>query len=155
MLATPEYYKHVFSTKAFDGILRGEKPVIYGKNLNVTSYTQPQAKQAGNRKNAGNEEEDEGDAGRKNHDPVGRAHAPGLATHAIIFVASCKQISKSAKLVKTPISVVPLALCPTVQFSNLADFCVYITLKSLSKINLYHRMKLLSRSARFSDNWQI
>ena len=84
LLATPEYYKHVFSTKAFDGILRGEKPVIYGKNLNVTSYTQPQAKQAGNRKNGGNEEEDEGDAGRKNHDPVGRAHAPGLASHTII-----------------------------------------------------------------------
>ena len=88
MLATPEYYKHVFSTKAFDGILRGEKPVIYGKNLNVTSYTQPQAKQAGNRKNGGGEgEEDEGDAGRKNHDPVGRAHAPGLAANAIISLS--------------------------------------------------------------------
>ena len=84
MLATPEYYKHVFSTKTFDGILRGEKPVIYGKNLNVTSYTQPQAKSAGNGKNGGDGEGDEGDAGRKNHDPVGRAHAPGLVTHAII-----------------------------------------------------------------------
>ena len=88
LLATPEYYKHVFSTKAFDGILRGEKPVIYGKNLNVTSYTQPQAKQAGNRKNGGGDgEEDEGDAGRKNHDPVGRAHAPGLAANAIISLS--------------------------------------------------------------------
>ena len=32
---------------------------------------------------------------------------------------------------------------PTVQFSNLADFYVYSTLISLSKINLYHWFKLL------------
>ena len=44
---------------------------------------------------------------------------------------------------------------PTVQFSNLADFNVYLTLISLSKINLYHRFKLWSRSARFSDDLQI
>ena len=44
---------------------------------------------------------------------------------------------------------------PTVQFSNLADFYVYLTLISLSKINLYHRFKLWSRSARFSDDLQI
>ena len=44
---------------------------------------------------------------------------------------------------------------PTVQFSNLADFYVYLTLILLSKINLYHRFKLWSRSARFSDDLQI
>ena len=44
---------------------------------------------------------------------------------------------------------------PAVQFSNLADFYVYLTLISLSKINLYHRFKLWSRSARFSDDLQI
>ena len=45
--------------------------------------------------------------------------------------------------------------CPTVHFSNLADFYVYLTLISLSKINLYHRFKFWSRSARFSDDLQI
>ena len=44
---------------------------------------------------------------------------------------------------------------PTVQFPNLADFYVYLTLISLSKINLYHGFKLWSRSARFSDDLQI
>ena len=44
---------------------------------------------------------------------------------------------------------------PTVQFSNLADFYVYLALILLSKINLYHRFKLWSRSARFSDDLQI
>ena len=44
---------------------------------------------------------------------------------------------------------------PTVQFSNLADFYVYLTLISLSKMNLYHRFKLWSRSARFRDDLQI
>ena len=44
---------------------------------------------------------------------------------------------------------------PTVQFSNLADFYVCLTLISLSRINLYHRFKLWSRSARFSDDLQI
>lgn len=31
----PKYYKEIFSTKAFDGILK-EKHVVYGKNLDVT-----------------------------------------------------------------------------------------------------------------------
>ena len=44
---------------------------------------------------------------------------------------------------------------PTVQLSNLADFYVYLTSISLSKINLYHGFKLWSRSARFSDDLQI
>ena len=44
---------------------------------------------------------------------------------------------------------------PTVQFSNLVDFYVYLTLISLSKINLYHRFKLWSRSARIRDDLQI
>ena len=44
---------------------------------------------------------------------------------------------------------------PTVQLSNLADFYVYMTSISLSKINLYHGFKLWSRSARFSDDLQI
>ena len=44
---------------------------------------------------------------------------------------------------------------PTVQLSNLADFYVYLTLISLSKINLYRGFKLCSRSARFSDDLQI
>ena len=47
------------------------------------------------------------------------------------------------------------SIFPTVQFSNLADFYIYLTLISLSKINLYHRFKLWSRSARFSDDLQI
>ena len=46
-------------------------------------------------------------------------------------------------------------LLPTVQFSNLAHFYVYLTLILLSKINLYHRFKLWSRSAKFSDDLQI
>ena len=45
--------------------------------------------------------------------------------------------------------------CPTVQFSNLEDFYIYFTLILLSKINLYHRFKLWSRSAKFSDDLQI
>ena len=44
---------------------------------------------------------------------------------------------------------------PIVQFSKLADFYVFLTSISISKINLYHRFKLWSRSARFSDDLQI
>ena len=47
------YYKSLFSTKAFDSILR-EQNVIYGKNLDVTSY----------------------DGKRETHNPVGRAYPP-------------------------------------------------------------------------------
>merc|ERR1711974_82575 len=49
-------------------------PVIYGKNLNVTSYTEPGS---GVSPGSGSGEDgEETDAGRVNHDPVGRAHAP-------------------------------------------------------------------------------
>jgi len=72
----PEYYKNVFSTKAFDGILRGDKPVIYGKNLNVTSYSDPTKSSEENGGGGDEEEGSETDAGRQTHDPVGRAYAP-------------------------------------------------------------------------------
>lgn len=49
------YYKNVFSTKAFDDMLR-EKVVLFGKNLDVTSYT---------------------DGKRETHNPDGRAYGPG------------------------------------------------------------------------------
>ena len=53
----------------------GDKPVIYGKNLNVTSYSDPSKSSEEN--GCGDEEEgSETDAGRQTHDPVGRAYAP-------------------------------------------------------------------------------
>ena len=52
-----DYYKHVFSCKSFDKLLRNsEKPLIYGKNIDITSYTEKE--------------------GRETHTPEGgRAHA--------------------------------------------------------------------------------
>jgi len=47
----PTFYKTVFSTKTFDKIIR-EQRVLYGKNLNVTSF----------------------DGKRENHDPEGRVY---------------------------------------------------------------------------------
>ena len=50
----PQYYKHIFSTKSFDEILRSQN-VQFTKNLDVTSYT---------------------DGKRETHNPEGRAYAP-------------------------------------------------------------------------------
>merc|ERR1712110_1287102 len=50
----PQYYKHLFSTKAFDEILRSQH-VLFTKNLDVTSYA---------------------DGKRETHNPDGRAYAP-------------------------------------------------------------------------------
>ena len=64
--------------------------------------------------------------------------------------------AKQAQPISAPDAILFFTLLvPTVQFSNLADFYVYLTLILLSKINLYHRFKLWSRSARFSDDLQI
>merc|ERR1711860_407049 len=49
-----QYYKHIFSTKSFDEILRSQN-VQYTKNLDVTSYS---------------------DGKRATHNPEGRAYAP-------------------------------------------------------------------------------
>lgn len=49
-----QYYKHIFSTKSFDEILRSQN-VQYTKNLDVTSYS---------------------DGKRETHNPEGRAYAP-------------------------------------------------------------------------------
>jgi len=50
-----QYYKHIFSTKEFDSILRSEK-LLFGKNLDVTSYDESE--------------------GRQTHNPSGLARAP-------------------------------------------------------------------------------
>jgi len=52
----PEYFKTLFSTKIFDKILR-EQRVVYGKNVDVTSYT---------------------DGKRETHNPAGRVFPPVL-----------------------------------------------------------------------------
>ncbi len=51
----PDYYRELFSTKELDSILR-EQHVLFGKNLDVTSYDESE--------------------GRQTHNPAGRAHAP-------------------------------------------------------------------------------
>ena len=59
----PAYYKHLLSTKVFDNMLR-DQTVIFGKNLDVTSFT---------------------DGKRETHNPVGRAYSPGTHIYSIQF----------------------------------------------------------------------
>ena len=77
-----------------------------------------------------------------------------LGTGTLIFAPSFY-----IKVILSPEIDIEILRCsvqdPKVQFSNLADFYVYLTLISLNKINLYHRFKLTPRSARFSDDLQI
>jgi lysine-specific demethylase/histidyl-hydroxylase NO66 len=59
-----DYYKRVLSTKDFDNMLR-HKNVLFGKNLDVTSYS---------------------DGKRETHNPEGRAYGPGTEINILVKI---------------------------------------------------------------------
>ena len=90
--------------------------MIYGKNLNVTSYTEPSSKSPS--KNDGEDEDDDGDddgSGRKNHDPVGRAHAPVVWD---FYNNGCSLRMLNPQTFHSPV----WKLCATLQVWSLSSF---------------------------------